>query len=253
MTKTKNDKVEYWSVTDPRLPAEVDRPKDEGYRKTRDSIKAAGRVINPITVGVFKEKYHLVAGRARLMAVRELEWKEIPVITVHLQSMEELSILRVVENYGRSRNIIADFLNMKKMLFKSKSYKEVAESVGMTEHDVKVLDEKFGVVPDVFMKAGVHGKISVGTLVLIGRLTKSKQTKLEKILAENGKVTAKNIHDIRSAEKVVATQGLDFLNTVESPKRTTFTLSELDIILKAARQEKAVETIKVIETLKRAK
>lgn len=253
MAKTKDSKVQYWSVTDPRLPGQVDRPKDEGYRKTRDSIKAAGRVINPITMGLFKEKYHLIAGRARLMSVRELEWKEIPVIVVKLQSLEEISILRVVENYGRSRNIVADYVGMKKTLLKTLSYKETAEKIGMSEHEVKVLDEKFGVVPDTFLKGGIDGKISVGTLVLIGKLTKGKQTKLEAVLKETGKVTAKNIHDIRSAEKVIATKGLDFLNAVESPKRTTFTLAELQIVLKAAKAEKARETIKTIETIIGAK
>jgi len=73
----------------------------ENLDELKKSIEREG-LLQPIVVFPTDDKYELVIGQRRLLAVKELGWKEIPAIVLEPMSLAKAKIRSVIENIHRS-------------------------------------------------------------------------------------------------------------------------------------------------------
>lgn len=247
-----NMKLEYWGLTSPRLPKKeaLDRPQDGFYDELRQSMKNHG-LIQPITVCFVEDEddYFLVCGRGRLLAAHELEWEGIDVITGKLKNLDEVNALRLQENEKRSSNIIADYLAIQPMI-NEKGYEAAAKVLCMRESQLKQLDHHFHLVPASVLVASIEGKVAVSTVKKIGKLESPLRKQVVKILEEKGKVTAKDLQELRSARKAEATKTLpaEFFETPVEHK-TLFTIEQMKYVLTTALAHGETHTADLVKKL----
>lgn len=73
----------------------------EGLDELKKSIDREG-LLQPIVVFSKDDKYELVIGQRRLLAVKELGWKEIPALVLEPMSIAKAKTRSVIENIHRS-------------------------------------------------------------------------------------------------------------------------------------------------------
>jgi ParB/RepB/Spo0J family partition protein len=178
----------------------------ESLQELAQSIKQHG-IIQALTVRphpVEKNKYELIAGERRLRASLLAELKEIPVRVQHLTD-EEAEEIRLIENLHRQDvhplQEAAVYSDMLKRLF---SPKAIAEKVGKSE---KFVSQRLSLngLNTYWQAIFSEGGINLAAALLIARLGKENQTKLEqsfprKSIEQDGKIirsyTANLVDDV---------------------------------------------------------
>jgi len=242
-------KTTMWETYDKRLPTEIDRALDQDYRDLVANLRKRKVIGNPLWMGKLGQSWHLIAGRARLLAARQLlqEGKKIfayvPVRVFIVESMEEIIALRLSENTARSRNPVADYIAIRDMLSKTGDYKIVAEKLGIPVKDVKYMDANLGPVPLAILEGVIDGKVALTTAIKVGKI-KNTQTKkaMVKRLHKFSELLGRDVDETRAAIREEAVGNLSFMNEVENPTRVTFVRAELLTALHLAQAEEATKT-----------
>ena len=169
--------VEVWSCNDTRLPANglLNRQMpDPGFIH---SIEEVGQ-LNPIIVnhvGAASGIYHLVAGRARLMAIREIAGRggdgDIFVRIVEDLHENTEAAITMIENAQRSVNPVADYMAAQVLLLQGLTYKQIGEQIGMSLSYVKKLDQDFAGMPQWALRGIIDECMTVNTAKALNKLS----------------------------------------------------------------------------------
>lgn len=180
--------------------------EQEPLEELTASIKMHG-IIQALTVrphSVEKDKYELVAGERRLRASNMAGLKEIP---VRVQNMtdEEAEEIRLIENLHRQDvHPLSEATVYLDMLKRLHTLKAIAQKVGKSE---KFVSQRLSLkwLNEYWQKLFFDGGINLSAALLVARLGKENQTKLESIfprknIEQDGKIirsyTANSIDDV---------------------------------------------------------
>src|SRR5688572_12078656 len=207
-----------WSVNDSRLPTEIDRALDQNYYDLVANMRKRKVLLNPISIGSLGKTWPMIAGRARLLAARQLvqegikQFAFIPVRVFRCKDLDEVIALRLSENTARSDNVAADYIAMRDILKATNDYKVVAEKLGIPLKDVRYMDANLSPVPEALLQGVISGKVALTTAIKVGRL-KNVKTKKEivKLFLREGKLTGADVDERRAAILKEATGNLAFM------------------------------------------
>ena len=166
---------------------EVEKNLDE----LKESIRRVG-LLQPIIVFPKGDKYELIVGQRRFLAVQALGWKTVPAIVVGSLDLTKAKIISGMENFHRKELPYKDTVDLCDYLYeKYGSIKAVAEELGISEGTVRnYLAHKL--VPEPIKQMVEEKKISrqdalaitKATLPDIAKGNEEKAVKLAKQIAE---------------------------------------------------------------------
>jgi len=101
------------------------------------NIKRFG-LLYPLIVSQKDDKYELIVGQRRLLAVKALGWKKVPAIIIGRLDVEEAKVLSLIDNVQRKDLSYADLMDAIEALYaKYGSTKSVAENLGVSQAMVR--------------------------------------------------------------------------------------------------------------------
>jgi ParB/RepB/Spo0J family partition protein len=186
---------EVWANDDPRFPADEQMMRVPPEKQFLESVRKHG-IIQPICMGLLPTGEWVMAfGRKRLMAARQVgvdvrvQWAEM--------DEDEVNVLCLVENAQRAGNPISDYVAIKTLLFKNRTYKEIAEMIGKPITYVKTADKTYANVPQWSITAALEGKMALTVVESIGKLSKSQQEEAHQIFQTKGALAASAIDQMK--------------------------------------------------------
>ena len=114
--------------------------ENEGFLALVASIEKLG-LLQPLVVTPYKGRIKLVSGHRRLKAVERLGWKNVSVITKHLDYEKDFTLAQLVENTNREELSAIDHAEALFQLKEKGNYtnKEVGKIVGYHEKYINSL------------------------------------------------------------------------------------------------------------------
>lgn len=111
------------------------------------SIGSLG-LLQPLVVVKNGEGYDLVAGHRRLAAVKELDWKEVPVVVFNLSEKEQLEAM-LIENIQRSDITALEEANAYQQLIEihGMSQRELSDRIGRSQSHISKRISLMGLPP----------------------------------------------------------------------------------------------------------
>jgi len=124
------------------IPIEkIEEPKEalrsyitkEGLEELKESIDREG-LLQPLLVRPLEDKYEIVAGHRRFLAIKELGWTEVPCIVKEMDDTETL-VKRIHENIKREDIDPVDLAELIHKLYEQGGYtfKQIGEMFGKSE------------------------------------------------------------------------------------------------------------------------
>jgi ParB/RepB/Spo0J family partition protein len=169
-----------------------------------ESIKAEG-LINPPTVVASEDgTYRVVAGRRRVEAVRQLKWKEVPVMIVEEADAERLESIGLAENVNRQEmHPLDEAAIFKRLLEKGTAIEDIAayydRTVSGIHHRARLMD-----LSDELGGMFREGKIKLSGAALLASLPAGDQAKFFKKYESRSSVSNWDISDfIHQAQRYV--------------------------------------------------
>ena len=169
--------VEVWDCNDVRLPSNLEMNREMPDPGFITSLENFGQ-LNPIIVaheGAASGIYTLVAGRARLMGIRDIAARhgdsDVFVRIVDGLSKDDQAGITLIENAQRAVNPVADFLALKSLLVQGATYSTVSKRIGMSISYVRKLDQDFAGMPDWALQAIKDEGMTVTTAKALNKLS----------------------------------------------------------------------------------
>jgi len=160
------------------VPISSIKVKEERFRKTFKDISALAAsirtygLLHPI---VIDDENFIIAGERRLRALRELKWKEVPVVRYKNLTQEKKLELELEENIQREDLSWQEQLIAKKRLFELRKQtmvefsEELGESLGKLSEDLQLARELESGNPEVWnaeKKTQAKAKLKASTQAL---------------------------------------------------------------------------------------
>jgi hypothetical protein len=188
-----SDTVTMWVRLD-LLPTDFDA---EPSKELAKSLEATG-LIHAIRLEQLPDSsFRVVSGRRRILAARQLGWDAIraEVSQGGTAKKDELWAVRaaLTENAVRGDNPIDEYRNIKRLQDEGLSEKDIFTSTGMPIPTIRRRLMLDGLVPGLWDKVNA-GLMGVWAAEIASKFPASFQ---EKLAAQPGKLTGKNIHAIR--------------------------------------------------------
>lgn len=206
----KAQKIEHWSINDPRLPKNEDIiaeiPSDEFIQSVYE------RQNEPIAMGYDSEKdeWNLIDGRRRILALRTVANAngEDVAIDVIVKQADYYTCLEMSMqfNHFRSDNVLHDYATIRELLGREGAdYKMVGKRIGMSPNAVRNLDLRFGNVPGWALESAVANKLSVTVAARLGDLKRQGKAEtvkaLKKVFDKEGKLTLAQVNQSVRVQK----------------------------------------------------
>jgi len=201
----------------------------EPSRQLIDSILQYG-VVDPIVIRKIDGldfPYMVLAGSRRIKAVRLLiadaqspdddapepasvkHLKRIPARIVDTLGDAPTDVLTVQSNTLRSRNKVAEYKAVKRLLELGADEKSIAKATGLTHSQIKEL-LRLDSLNETLMDAMAEGAITNSLAHDIARMPAAAQERLVDTYAANGKLTATDVHFERQARQIESAATLDW-------------------------------------------
>lgn len=188
-----------------------------------DSIKRFG-LLQPILVRCTEGNkgpiYNVVDGRRRLAVARILKLDTIPVLIAETD-LAIADVATLATNATRTNNPVAEFKAIKRLVERGASEKDIAGATGMPRQTIKARQSLLRLTPSL-MEAFEEGKMTATVASDAAKLPVVLQNELATLVLTEGKITERNIHDIRTAQaqRAMATmpEGFDFGEEVDECK-----------------------------------
>lgn len=204
------------SVADVPL-SEIDLPEGRAPRGLVKSIKNQG-LIEPVVLtfpnpDVGDQFCHVIAGRRRLMALRELNAESVVAI-MQAGTLSQNAGQTLVENLQRSRNLLSELQAYRDLLREGKSSEEIQKWLGLFKRDVKLLQTLANMAP--ITEVMLHqGRIAPSTAKVLAKLSKEDQQAFfeQPGTDETSKFTLESVHAWRKS-CLFPRQQLSFLASI---------------------------------------
>lgn len=195
------------------IPVDDIQFEDIGPPATPDliaSVKARG-VISPITVREMDDHYRLIAGRRRLKASLAAGFDTIPALIISGGENQEDLTVALTDHALRKRNVAAD-LRHAEDLFYERQYTEkaISKATGLTVGQIRALLKIGQKLQPVLREAFDAGKMPVSVAMAATKLSAADQETLAERLEESGRVTAKDVKQMRRVQQVASTEEMPF-------------------------------------------
>lgn len=187
------DSIEVWNEANVRH-TEI----TGGIEELAESIKQIGLLSPPLVQEVEKGKYKLIEGQRRLLAVKSLGWKEMPVLVVkEPYDLAEAMLVSLSENVHRKAVSARDLSDACSYLRKRfGSDKEAAKALGKT---IQTFRKYLGYkgVPEELKKLVSEKKISVSDSIRLSQIVPDvpKAVKFSKMISKLPKPTRERYFD----------------------------------------------------------
>lgn len=183
-----------------------------------DSVRDFG-VVKPVVVRRAKrgnkQVYEVIDGRRRIAASIKCEYETVPA-RVYSADFSYESVLTLSLNVLRSSNPIAELEAIGKLLLKGAGEREIARATGLHISTIRKRLQLQDLKPEI-KEAVREGKIKVSVAEKIAKLSPKDQTKVKRSLKKDGKVTMREVSEIKRAKAA------DVANTIPMDvfKKTT--------------------------------
>jgi len=176
------------------------RKAREGLDELMESIRRRG-LLQPIVVFPKDEKYELVVGQRRFLAVQELGWKEVPALVIKPIDMAEAKMYSMSENIFRRDLSYADKVDACDYLYsKYGTVKAVAEELGIKESEASYY-LRHRIVPEPLRKMVDEKKITKTDAMRATLAGWPDEEKVMKIVEEMPKLTTEEKRRVVNASK----------------------------------------------------
>jgi ParB-like chromosome segregation protein Spo0J len=181
------------------------------------SVRKYG-VLQPLMLVLTADSYKVVDGRRRLKAARIAGVPTVAAL-VYPDDWTVEQVLSIVSNEQRSDNVGNDLRNIVELLEKGYGPDEIREAVGLTKGEWGARTKLLGLI-EAFRQLLYEGLLRSSLAVQICVMSKADQEKLLETYFANGKLTAEDVRNIRSAGKLEATSMFDddMFNTPGPPE-----------------------------------
>ena len=124
-------------ISDKNVRKTINQDDESNLETLTNDIKING-LINPLSVRKINNNYEIYAGQRRYLALKNLNWKEVPCI-INDYNDAKIELLSLAENIQRNKMSIVDKCNIfyKYYELNNKSVEEVAKLTSMTENTIK--------------------------------------------------------------------------------------------------------------------
>ena len=164
-----------------------------------DSVNNFG-VIYPVILCNTDDEIVVIDGRRRIKAARRLQHETIPAIEYYGLDPTDRSAWAIILNEQRSDNIISEYLYYSQLV-KEGDWDEIRKDYGFNKaHVDKVLTLGNIKRLDLFKKAYETGNVSKSTLYSVAKLSEKRQKEAAELLIVNGKLTGKDIKDVKQTQ-----------------------------------------------------
>lgn len=166
-----------------------------------ESVKELG-IIHPPLLCKKGNKYAVLSGRRRVLAAKQLGYKEIRVRVVEgiSYSMAKASYLTIAAQKQHKPNPIAELMAIKNMIEKGYSYDEIQSALGLTKQEVeKVM--LLGTLPDSIQKGIQAGSVSVSTAHSLSKLDKKYINELTKVFSDTGRLKMSDVNNVKKVNR----------------------------------------------------
>jgi ParB-like chromosome segregation protein Spo0J len=246
-----------WDCDDPRLPASHDLKRVPPDKTFIQSIADQGQLQAIGMCHTADDQWVLAFGRKRLLAIRALDGKGMPVGKVLVRVFEVLDarqadIFALVENAQRNGNEISDAIAVEQLLKmkvpkgqEPQTYQSIAKLIGKSKSYVEKLDKDYARVPEWAKTATLDGKIAPSVIKTLGDMPISVQKACKETFKKSGKLTLENMHEQRQVIRSEATAQV-FSNNAVTNLRQFYTRDDLNFIksfLTAKEYNRALENI----------
>lgn len=191
-----------------RLPAVICAPLPTAEMVA--SVKRFG-VLDPIILtetiverkGRREEsKLDIENGRGRVLAARAAGLTEIPA-HIYPRGLYAPGVLTMMLNRQRRANPAAELAIVERLLSEGHAQSDICQATGKTKAEVNALLELVNLSPEL-RQAFAEGRLSVSCAGRAARLTPAQMLRLVTTLAENGKITTKDVAHARLTERQAA-------------------------------------------------
>ena len=222
--------------------SEIDQISESPERPSKafvQSVRDKG-VITPIILRSSGDRYSLVDGRRRILAVDiiEKEWSEVAekygdvfiptVIPAHVieDSMDDDAVVTLITNTQRSSNPIVELKAMEKLLLDGKNCSDIASLTGLSKTQVEAR-LRLSYLHSDLREAVEKGKMTAPIANQAAKLPAYMQERLAERLKDKDRINASDVKDVRQVMTEDAVQGLDLEDTLdETPNVVPETLDD---------------------------
>ena len=189
------------NVTD--LPDDYRGPEPD--RQLIDSIRNHG-LLTPIIVRPLRGKYALIDGRRRVAALRKLVaedteggWHWVNAVVVHTDRPVSAAVLTATLHATRDENVAAELRAIEEMIEKGGTERDIFEATGLAIGTIRQRTRLLNAITPEIRELLDGAKIVPSVAESISRLPPSKQRQLREKYDAEGKLTAKDAREMRSA------------------------------------------------------
>lgn len=181
-----------------------------------DSIREHG-VIQPVLLQLLGGKYKAIDGRRRILACKALGIETIPAMIRSNAEDLDASVLSIVGNLERSDNTLSESVAVRKLVKAGATRAEIIDHLHMTpERFDQILT--ISSLPEKMLKAVEDGKVATSTAVKVAKLSTPYQKEAIEKFEESGKLTGKDVDQVKEVKSKKAVQDVIGTNFIPIPK-----------------------------------
>lgn len=237
----------------------VDLPPDSelvGPPPTRELVEKITTygVLIPILVRLDGERFKVIEGRRRVKAARAIGLTSIPARVTDVRGRAMSAALTVVTHSTRNENAAAEFDAINSLLVNGASEQDLVEATGLPVQTIRKR-MSLGSLTEDLMDLFRQGKIAPSAAEAAAKLPQERQQDLWCIYESNGKVTSKDVSEVRRVCRAEASAALPFDEIERTPERQPDRLQEWQAravtLLEKLSSKVSRRDLKVIEELLR--
>ena len=179
------------------LPPNEELLGPEPDRELLQSIDTIG-IIYPLVATLYRKKFHLIDGRRRIKAARELGIETLTCMLFQGVSPVDRAVWSIVLNEKRSINSVTEYLYYKRLM-EEDNWEEITKLNGLNKSHFKKVMSLENLKHPEFVEAFQEGTVAESTLFDIAKLGKKRQDYLLEVLNDKGKVAASDVKQAKTA------------------------------------------------------
>lgn len=154
--------------------------------------------------------YRIADGRRRVKAARKLGIEKVPARIVDDAEIPWMgNVITIASHATRKANPMSEYEAIKTLVDAGHSESEIQQATGLAIPTIRQRMQFGGLTP-ILRKAVSSGEIKSSVALRAAKLSKKQQTALGRVLRKNGKLTGKDVEEVRRVKVDAARAALPF-------------------------------------------
>lgn len=169
-------------------------------------------VLAPIAISTTTNAaglYHIIDGKRRVAALRELGVEEVETLAFDLP-VEQAEVATLILNDQRSANLAAEVQALMKLRDRGFDEKQIATAMSVPIGKIRKKMKVLGLIPDLLDLLFI-GQLQASIALLVCTWPPARQDHVLQRLRERGKLTMRDIADLREAARTSAQDAIEGL------------------------------------------